>query len=82
MWPTTFWLMKSWAQFDMTTYSRYQARKATVAGHHEAEVALLQLLELRCGLQPVVDRVVRFGLLMGLGTGRVGHGLPFPKVPR
>ena len=32
MWPTTFWLMKSWAQFDMTTYSRYHARKAMVAG--------------------------------------------------
>ena len=29
-------LMKSWAQFDITTYSRYQDRNASVAGQHEA----------------------------------------------
>ena len=33
MLPTTWVPMKSRAQFDITTYSRYQARNATVAGN-------------------------------------------------
>ena len=32
MWPTILVLMKSWAQLDITTYSRYQDRNASVAG--------------------------------------------------
>ena len=35
-------------------------------GEDEAAVALLQLPELGCRVQPVVDRVVPFGLLVGL----------------
>ncbi len=36
MLPTTLVSMKSVAQLDITTYSRYQARNAIVHGHHEA----------------------------------------------
>ena len=32
MFPTTWVSMKPVAQFDITTYSRYQARNAIVAG--------------------------------------------------
>ncbi len=78
MLPTTLVSMKPVAQFDITTYSRYQARKAIVAGTTKPGVPPLQLLKVLARLQPVVDRVMKLGLFVSPDLVRVGHGLPFP----